>query len=210
MSKKTKKTNKDNKGTKDMAESQEELKKPQTEENVEQEELSTSEEEKTDPQADRIAELEGKVKELGETILKMKDDDLRRTADTENYKKRLRQDKENAVKYANEQLISDLLTPLDNFSRAIESADKTDDFEALKKGVFMVRDQLMSTLKSNWGLEAIDAEGKDFDPNLMEAYSVQEKENLEKETVLQEFAKGWKLNGKVLRTAKVLVGKPKK
>ena len=155
-------------------------------------------------------ELEAKISELEATIAKMKDDELRRAADTENYKKRLRTEKENAVKYANEQLITDLLAPIDNFGRAIEAASSTEDFEAMKQGVVMVEDQLLSMLKTKWGLEAIDAQGKEFDPNTMEAYSVLEQEGLDKETVLQEFAKGWLLNGKVLRSAKVLVGKPKK
>lgn len=155
-------------------------------------------------------ELEAKIAELEATIAKMKDDELRRAADTENYKKRLRTEKENAVKYANEQLITDLLAPIDNFGRAIEAASSTEDFEAMKQGVVMVEDQLLSMLKTKWGLEAIDAQGKEFDPNTMEAYSVLEQEGLDKETVLQEFAKGWLLNGKVLRSAKVLVGKPKK
>ena len=73
----------------------------------------------------------------------MKDDDLRRMAETENYKKRLRTEKENAVKYANESLISDLLEPLDNFARAIESASQSKDFEAMKTGVVMVNDQML-------------------------------------------------------------------
>lgn len=159
---------------------------------------------------DTKKELEAKIAELEATIAKMKDDELRRAADTENYKKRLRTEKENAVKYANEQLITDLLAPIDNFGRAIEAASSTEDFEAMKQGVVMVEDQLLSMLKTKWGLEAIDAQGKEFDPNTMEAYSVLEQEGLDKETVLQEFAKGWLLNGKVLRSAKVLVGKPKK
>ena len=158
---------------------------------------------------DDVAVLADKVAELEGIIATMKEDELRRAADTENYKRRLRLDKENAVKYANEQLISDLLTPIDNFARAIEAADKSQDFESMKTGVIMVQDQLLSVLRERWGLEAIDAKDKDFDPNEMEAYSVIEDENLKTEKVVQEFIKGWKLNGKVLRTAKVLVGKPK-
>ena len=152
--------------------------------------------------ADKVAELEG-------VIAQMKEDELRRAADTENYKRRLRLDKENAVKYANEQLITDLLTPIDNFSRAIEAADMTHDFDSMKTGVVMVQDQMLSILKERWGLEPIETKDKEFDPNEMEAYSVIEDDKLDKEMVVQEFIKGWKLNGKVLRTAKVLVGKPK-
>ena len=132
-------------------------------------------------------------------------------ADTENYKKRLRTEKENAVKYANESLISDLLEPLDNFARAIDSASQSQDFEAMKTGVVMVNDQLLQRLKTNWGLEMIDSKvGTPFDPNKMEAYGVQEKEGITEEEVSMECNKGWLLHGKVIRTAKVFVAKPKK
>ena len=161
---------------------------------------------------DKNAEIESlnqKIKDLEAEIAKLKDEDLRFRADTENFKRRLRQDKENAIKYANEQLITDLLTPIDNFERAINAAGQSNDFDGMKKGVEMVQDQLLSTLRQNWGLEMIEAEGKEFNPNEMEAYSAKEQEGLDKETVLAEFAKGWKLHGKVLRSAKVMVGKPK-
>ena len=158
-----------------------------------------------------ISSLKNRIKELEDTISKMKDDELRRMADTENYKKRLRTEKENAVKYANESLISDLLEPLDNFSRAIESAAQSQDFEAMKTGVVMVNDQMLQRLKTNWGLEMINSSvGTPFDPNTMEAYGVQEKEGIKEEEVSMECNKGWLLHGKVLRTAKVFVAKPKK
>ena len=178
---------------------------PEVEENV------SEEKNEEDPKDAKISELEAKVKELEETISKMKEDELRRMADTENYKKRLRTEKENAVKYANESLISDLLEPLDNYSRAIESASLSQDFEAMKNGVVMVNDQMLQRLKSNWGLEIINSSvGTPFDPNFMEAYGVQEKEGITEEEVSMECNKGWLLHGKVLRTAKVFVAKPKK
>ncbi len=195
-----------------MADAEKDLKKdPKIDEveNLDKDEEDLPENVPSEEVEDKVPELEAKIAELEALVSKMKDDDLRRAADTENYKKRLRQDKENAIKYANEQLIGDLLSPLDNFARAIEAADSTSDFEAMKKGVVMVEDQMLSMLKSKWGLEMIDAKDKPFDPNTMEAYTVQEKEGIDKEMVIQEFAKGWILNGKVLRTAKVMVGKPK-
>ncbi len=202
-----------NKGRKTMTEPEKDVEKAleKEEESATEENLPVDEEseEESEVVEDKTPLLEAKVAELEATIAKLKDDDLRRAADTENYKKRLRLDKENAIKYANEQLISDLLTPIDNFSRAIEAATSTEDFEAIKKGVVMVQDQLLSVLKSKWGLSPIDTQDKEFDPNIMEAYSVQEKDEIDKEIVLQEFVKGWTLNGIVLRSAKVLVGKPK-
>lgn len=204
MSRKNKK--KENKKEKIMAEDE---KKLDEEEVVEAEDVAEVEKEE-DNTLSEIETLNKKVEDLEETIKKMKDDELRRIADTENYKKRLRADKENAVKYANEALISDLLEPLDNFSRALEAAENTDDIESLKKGVVMVKDHLLQILKQNWGLEMIESKpGTLYDPNTMEAYGVQEKEGIDKEEVATECSKGWLLHGKVLRTAKVFVAKPK-
>ena len=159
---------------------------------------------------DGKAALEAKVKELEAEVAELKDQMLRSAAEMENYKKRLRQDKENAVKYANESIIRDLLDPLDNFSRAIEAAEKTQDVETIKTGVSMVESQLKSILSTNWGLEQFSPDGEDFDPSEMEACMVKEEEGLDKEKVLQVFMKGYKLHGKVLRSAKVVVGKPKR
>lgn len=212
---KKKKKNK-NKGRNPMAE--EKNNKDAMEENIKKEDVVNKEDEvgeedkeELDPKDSRIEELEAKVKELEETILKMKDDDLRRMAETENYKKRLRAEKDSAVKYANESLIGDLLEPLDNFARALDAASQNSDFEAMKTGVVMVNDQMLQRLKQNWGLQMIESSvGTPYDPNTMEAYGVQEKEGIEKEEVAMECNKGWLLNGKVLRTAKVFVAKPKK
>lgn len=187
----------------------EDEKKLDEEEVVEAEDVAEVEKEEESTLSE-IETLNKKVEELEETIQKMKDDELRRIADTENYKKRLRADKENAVKYANESLISDLLEPLDNFSRALDAAENTDDIESLKKGVVMVKDHLLQVLRQNWGLEMIESKpGTPYDPNTMEAYGVQEKDGIEKEEVATECSKGWLLHGKVLRTAKVFVAKPK-
>ena len=188
----------------------EEDKKTSIEEEKTEAEAAAGAPEEIDVKDARISELESKVKELEETIADLKDKALRDAADTENYKKRLRADKESAVRYANEGLIKDLLDPLDNFSRAVEAAGSTGDIESIKTGVSMVENQLQSILRNSWGLEPYSPEGEDFDPSEMEACLVQEDENLDREKVLQVLLKGYKLNGKVIRAAKVMVGKPKK
>ena len=188
----------------------EEDKKTSIEEEKTEAEAAAGAPEEIDAKDARISELESKVKELEETIADLKDKALRDAADTENYKKRLRADKESAVRYANEGLIKDLLDPLDNFSRAVEAAGSTGDVESIKTGISMVESQLQSILRNNWGLEPYSPEGEDFNPSEMEACLVQEDENLDREKVLQVLLKGYKLNGKVIRAAKVMVGKPKK
>ena len=159
---------------------------------------------------DETEALKSKVRDLEEKVSELNDRILRDAAETENYKKRLRQEKENAVKYANEALIRDLLDPLDNFSRAIEAAEKSQDIETIKQGVEMVESQLKGVLSTNWGLEQFSPEGEDFNPSEMEACMMKEEEGLDKEKVLQVFMKGYKLHGKVIRSAKVVVGKPKR
>ena len=173
------------------------------------EETASSETGETEDSVSELDELKAKVKELENQLLDAKDKALREAAETENYKKRLRADKESAVKFANEALIKDLLDPLDNFSRAIEAAEQTKDFDKMREGVVMVEDQIQTILKNNWGLEVYSPEGEDFDPSVMEACMVQEQDGLDKEKVLQVFMKGYKLHGKVVRAAKVMVGKPK-
>ena len=72
----------------------------------------------------------------------------------------------------------------------------------------MAQAQLMSTLDKNWGLKAIESVGKEFNPNLHEACMMTVDENLKEETVLDEFLKGYTLHERVIRPAKVKIGKP--
>ena len=134
---------------------------------------------------------------------------MRNVADTENYKKRLAREKEEAVKYANTSLVKDLIGPLDDFSRALDAAEQSSNFDALKEGVRMIEDKLYSTLKTNWGLEVIDQKDVPFDPNEHEACMMEELEGASEDMVTMLLQKGYKLNGRVIRPAKVKVGKAK-
>lgn len=169
-------------------------------------------------QDDALTDLELKEAEL--TLLKeqleaaqaevadIKDQMLRNRADLENTRKRLLRDKEEAVKYANSSLIKDLLEPLDDFGRALEAAESTEDYKKIHDGVVMVNSQIFSILERNWGLERIEALDKEFNPEDHEACMVVPDDSLERETVLEEFSVGYKLHGRVLRPTKVKVGKP--
>lgn len=158
-------------------------------------------------------ELENvRLKEQLETaqreLASLKEQMLRDRADLENYRKRLIRDKEDSIKFANENLIKDLLQPLDDFSRALEAAESTKDYAKVHDGVVMVNSQLYSTLEKNWGLQKIESVGKEFNPEEHEAYMVVADDSLETEMVLEEFIVGYKLHGRVLRPSKVKVGKP--
>lgn len=152
--------------------------------------------------------LQNKVAELEAANAQLKDQMLRRQAELENYRKRLIRDKEEAVQFANENLIRDLLGFLDNMERALAAAKSTGDVKGLIEGFEMTQGQLLSTLDKNWGLKAIDSVGQEFDPSLHEACMMAVDESLDKETVLDEFQKGYTLHGRVIRPAKVKIGKP--
>ena len=174
-----------------------------------QDEVDT--EEASSPQADddRSAQLEARIAELEKENAELKDRLVRNVADTENYKKRLAREKEEAVKYANTSLVKDLIGPLDDFSRALDAAEQSSNFDALKEGVRMIEDKLYSTLKTNWGLEVIDQKDVPFDPNEHEACMMEELEGASEDMVTMLLQKGYKLNGRVIRPAKVKVGKAK-
>ncbi len=131
---------------------------------------------------------------------------LRSAADLENYKKRARQEKEDAVKFANESLIEQLLPVLDSFDLGMEAAANATDAAAIAQGMKMAVAQLFSVLRQV-GVEPIDAKGQKFDPNWHDAVSEQENTEVEEGMVLHQLRKGFKLKGRLLRPASVMVAK---
>ncbi len=188
---------------------------------MKQEKKQPKNDEETDLKQEETATLsEMEQKELEMALLKeqletaqadlaeMKNQMLRNRADLENTRKRLVRDKEEAVKYANSSLIKDLLEPLDDFGRALEAAESTEDYKKIHDGVVMVNSQIFGILERNWGLQRIEASEKEFNPEEHEACMVVSDDSLETEMVLEEFSTGYKLHGRVLRPSKVKVGKP--
>lgn len=152
--------------------------------------------------AEKTAELEKLKKELEDSV-------LRQRADLENYRKRLIREKEEAVLFANTSLIGELLQFLDNLDRVIAAAKTGGDIKAFSDGVEMIRDQLLSALGKNWGLEKIAPEGEsEFLPEEHEACMAEIVPGLEGEKVLQVLQPGYRLHSRVLRPAKVKIGKP--
>lgn len=129
-------------------------------------------------------------------------------AEMENMKRRFGREKESIVKYGTEKILNGLLPVLDNLDRTLAALDGEEDEKVknLLVGVQMVRDQFVETLKQN-GLEPIESIGKIFDPNFHEAMSQQAAEGKEDMEIIAEFEKGYMLNGRLLRAAKVVVAK---
>ena len=148
------------------------------------------------------ASLETQLEELKEAL-------LRSQADLQNGRRRAERDIENAHKYAIEKFIKDLLAVLDSMERALELAATTDGFDmAMLEGTQMTHKLLLDTV-SRHGVEAIDPVGERFDPQQHEAMSMVESEGQEPNTVTAVMQKGYKLEGRVIRAAMVVVTKPK-
>jgi len=132
---------------------------------------------------------------------------LRVQAEFENTRKRLQKEKQEFIKFANEGLIVELLNILDDLERAVDLAEtKHQDLPAFLKGIEMILAHLHDMLKEH-GVKHIEASGKPFDPHLHEALMQVEDKSKDENTVLEELQKGYLLNDRVIRTAKVKVSK---
>jgi len=150
-----------------------------------------------------------KLKEDADKAKEYWDKLLRLQADFENTRKRLEKDKQDFCKFANESIIAELLYTLDDLERAVELAQsKHQDLSAFLKGVEMILAHLYEMLKG-YGVKPIEAEGKLFDPNYHEALMQVENKELPEHTIVEELQKGYLLNDRVIRTAKVKVSKKK-
>ena len=151
---------------------------------------------------DKIATLETKCREL-------QDQYLRKAADFDNYRKRMIREKQEAIDYANTNLLSDLLQILDDFDRAIEAGKKAgEDAAAFMQGVMMIRSGLLTLLESKYGLQYYEVQGLVFNPEIHEAVATNPSAEVTEPTVGAELQKGYKLKERVLRPAKVMVLMP--
>jgi molecular chaperone GrpE len=153
-------------------------------------------------QADLISKIEQLEKERDE----LKDKYLRKAAEFENYKRRIEQEFASLSKYANEQLIIDILPVVDDFERSLHVSKERREFGPFYKGIELIYRKFLKLLESK-GVKQIDSEGKPFDVDLHDALMQISKENVAPNTVIEEVEKGYLYNDKVIRHAKVVVAK---
>ncbi len=133
---------------------------------------------------------------------------LRLQAEFDNTKKRLEKEKQEFVKFAEAFLILELIPIMEDFERALESANKKNDIKSLKKGIEIIVKHLKNLLAKR-GLKEIETLSKPFDPTLHEALLQEEDEEHPENTITEEYQKGYSLGDKVLRHAKVKISKKK-
>jgi len=148
-------------------------------------------------------EIEILRNELGE----MKDKYIRKVAEFENYKKRSLKERMELIQTAGKEVIVDLLEVLDDCERAEKQLNASEDIDQVKEGVMLVFNKLKSLLTAK-GLKPMETVNKDFDPDMHEAIAeIPAPTKEQKGKVIDEIQKGYYLNDKIIRFAKVVVGK---
>jgi len=160
------------------------------------------------------AKLQGKIETLEQDMqnLQAERDDIfnklqRVTADYANFQKRSGRQIAESIAYEKESVVKTLLPVLDNFEHALKNLSEHEIPSEHIKGVQIVYDHMLDVLKSH-GIEQIQAVGEIFDPAVHQAIVSRYEEDKNENSVLEEFQKGYKLNGRVIRPSKVVVNKP--
>jgi molecular chaperone GrpE len=155
------------------------------------------------PSAASDADSDDAMAGLQADLDRFRDLALRSQADFENYKKRAAREKEDAMKYANSSLLQRLVSILDNFELGLAAAKTESEQSPIYSGMVLVQKQLNDLLEEN-GLQAIEAEGKKFDPNLHEAIAHEPSGSAEG-TVVRQARRGYRFKDRLLRPARVVV-----
>ncbi|WP_342472692.1 nucleotide exchange factor GrpE [Metasolibacillus sp. FSL H7-0170] len=175
-------------------------------EKVENQELEQqiAEEVEVEEAATPLDENEQKIAELEAKLAEQEDRYLRLRADYDNMLRRNKLDREAAEKFRAQSLLTDLIAVLDNLERALQVEVTSEEATSLYTGVEMVYRQFIEATAKE-GLEAIPAEGEQFDPNFHQAVMQEQDSEKESGIVLRELQKGYKLKDRVLRAAMVSV-----
>lgn len=155
--------------------------------------------ENADSEADPLIEAEKKYMELNDKYLRL-------YSDFDNFRKRTIKEKADIISSASSDVLKDLLVVLDDFERAVENNEKTEDPKALREGFKLIQHKLIHVLQSK-GLEAVESKGEVFNADLHEAITnVPAQDESQKGKIIDVVERGYNLKGKTLRFAKVIVG----
>lgn len=158
-----------------------------------------------EPSSDSVTEHDN-IENLKKSLDEATDKYIRLYADFENYRKVAARNKEELLKYANEELLTDFLTVIDHLELALQHSAGNETSNALAEGVQLTLKELKAVLEKH-GLVTIDALGKSFDPFVHHAMSQIEAEDAVENTVVKEFRKGYMLKDRVIRATLVGVAK---
>jgi molecular chaperone GrpE len=149
-----------------------------------------------------------KIAELEAQLADTRDQLLRKAADFENFRKRMNQEKQSAIEFANQSLLLDIIPIIDDFERAIQSGEAATDVPSFLEGIKMIEKRLSGQLESKWGLKRMVCAGEPFDPNMHEALMMEKSPDITEAVVQEDLIKGYTLKDRVIRAAKVKVLMP--
>jgi len=153
---------------------------------------------------DEVETLKTQLADKEEEINGLIDKERRSRADMDNFRKRIIKEKADAIKFANEQLLKKIIPISENLDRALSAPNL--NIESLKEGVEMIVREFHGFLEKV-DVKTIPALGETFDPSVHEAVSQIESDEHEENFIMEEYAKGYSLNGRVLIPAKVVIAK---
>lgn len=164
----------------------------------------------TNPESEAAApgeDLQARILKLEEELAAARDQSLRVAADMQNVRRRAELDVEKAHKFALEKFASDLLPVVDSIERGLElSNPEEESIRSVREGMELTLKLLVDTLK-RYQVEALDPHGEPFNAEHHQAMALQESGDVEPNSVLKVFQKGYLLNGRLLRPAMVVVSK---
>ena len=178
------------------------------EEDQKREGIKLSEQEEIEAPTPHEKELMDELEATKSQLNEEKDRSLRLSAEFDNFRKRNLKEREEFIKYANEKLILELVDILENLERGLENARKSENKDKLIEGMELIYKQFKNVLEKN-GLVPVKALGEKFDPYKHEAMMQTITDEYDEGTILEEFARGYMLNNKVIRYSKVRVSKRK-
>lgn len=129
---------------------------------------------------------------------------LRMHADMENLRKRLHREQEKSRQFALERIMNDLLPVLDSFEHGLRAAEENPTVESLREGKALIK-RMLEKVVADHGLGVVDPVGEPFDPEFHEAMTMQPSDEVAEGTVLEVLQKGYQLNGRLIRPARVVV-----
>ncbi|HIJ54125.1 MAG TPA: nucleotide exchange factor GrpE [Planctomycetes bacterium] len=165
-----------------------------------------SEQKKPLPKKNELQELRQQIEELQQEKDELFAKLQRVSADYDNLQKRTSKQIADTIGYEKEKIIKTLLPALDNFEHTLQNVHSAENFNVLLKGIQIIYDQMLDILKLH-NVELIKALGEPFEPALHEAMMQKTDPEQQENIVLEEFQKGYKLNGRVIRPSKVIVNK---
>lgn len=167
--------------------------------------LADEQEEMLEKEENTVDDLSAKLQEANEALAKEKKEYLFLMAEFDNFRKRTFKEKGEIIKNAAEKVLGGLLPIVDDFERGLEANRNSDDSETLKQGMELIYNKLIKFLEQN-GVKAIESTGTDFNPDIHEAIAmVPATDDSQKGKVIDTPTKGYTINDKVLRHAKVVV-----